>query len=84
VFQAHSKHRDAAMRALLAVKKQIEIPYRKPETQVAAGQHASRLELADGCWQVASSCRFSPTNCIGSVLGSFLVVTAEITTVSSA
>ena len=77
------QHREAAMRTVLAVKKQVAILC-WPKTQVALGQRASRLELADGSWLLSSSCPFSPTNCTGSILGSFLAIAAEISTVSSA
>lgn len=73
------QHRDAAMKTILALKKQVAIPCWKPKTQVALGQRVRRLELADGCWQVSSSCPFSPTNYTGSVLGSVLAITVKIT-----
>lgn len=73
------------MRTVLAVKKQVAIPCWKLKTRaVTAGQHISSLELADGCWQLSSSYSFSPANSTGSILDSFLTVTAEISTVSSA
>lgn len=47
------QHRDAAMRTVLAVKKQGPIPCWKLKTQVVLGQCGSRLESADRCWQLS-------------------------------